>query len=146
MYRQDGVYTVPLPIELKQLYERFPQKPMIELADALKREYETAKKCHICLKEFNYPQNKKVKDNCHFTSFYREAAHNNGNMKYWIAGYILNLLHNLTGYDAHLFIKELERRFKRKNIGIIAENKEKYISFNVKVKIKLAGVRNEDGT
>ena len=52
----------------------------------------------------------------------------------------------MTGYDTHLFIKELGRRFKRKNIGIIAENKDKYISFNVKIKVKLAGVRDEDGT
>ena len=52
----------------------------------------------------------------------------------------------MTGYDAHLFIKELGRRFKRRNIGVIAENKDKYISFNVKIKVKLAGVRDEDGT
>ena len=66
-------------------------------------------------------------------------------MKYWIPGYIPIVFHNLSGYDAHLFIKELGRRFKRKDIGVIAENKEKYISFNVKIKVKLAGVRDEDG-
>ena len=44
-----------------------------------------------------------------------------------------------------MFIKELGRRFRRKDIGIIAENKEKYISFNVKIKVKLAEVRDEDG-
>ena len=33
---------------------------MIELTDALKREHQAAEKCHICLKEFNDPQNKKV--------------------------------------------------------------------------------------
>ena len=56
------------------------------------------------------------------------------------------MFHNLSGYDAHLFIKELGRRFNKNDIGVIAENKEKYISFNVKIKVKLAGVRNEDGT
>ena len=45
-----------------------------------------------------------------------------------------------------MFIKELGRRFKRKDIGVIAENKEKYISFNVKFNVKLAGVRDEDDT
>ena len=39
-----------------------------------------------------------------------------------------------------MFIKELGRRFNKNNIGVIAENKEKYISFNVKINIKLAGV------
>ena len=111
--------------EVKQLYEKFPQKPMIELTDALKREHKAPKKCHICLKEFNDPQNKKVRDHCHYTGLYRGAAHNNCNLKYWILGYIPIVVHNLSGHDAHLFIKELGRRFKRKDIGVIAENKEK---------------------
>ena len=56
------------------------------------------------------------------------------------------MFHNLSSYDAHLVIKELGRRLNKKNIGVIAENKEKYISFNVKINVKLAGVDNEDGT
>ena len=55
------------------------------------------------------------------------------------------MFHNLSGYDAHLFTKELGRRFNKNDIGVIGENKEKYISFNVKVKVKLAGVRDKDG-
>ena len=46
------------------LYATFPQQPMTELTDAL-REHEAAEKCHIYLKEFNDPQNKKVRDHCH---------------------------------------------------------------------------------
>ena len=49
------------------------------------------------------------------------------------------MFHNLSGYDAQLFIKELGKRFKKNDIGVIAENKEKYISFNVKINV------NEDG-
>ena len=52
----------------------------------------------------------------------------------------------MNGYDAHLFIKELVKRFNKNNIGVIAENKEKYIRFNVKINVKLAGVSNKDGT
>ena len=52
----------------------------------------------------------------------------------------------MSGYDAHLFIKELGRRFNKNDIGVIAENKEKYISFNVKINVKLAGVKYKDGT
>ena len=55
------------------------------------------------------------------------------------------MFHNLSGNGAHLFINVLGRRFNKNNIGVIAENKEKYISFNVKINAKLAGVRNEDG-
>ena len=53
---------------------------------------------------------------------------------------------NLTGYNAHLFIKERGSRFNKKDIGVIAESKDKYISFNVKINVKLARVKNKDGT
>ena len=45
----------------------------------------------------------------------------------------------------NLFIKELGRRFNKNDIGLIAENKEKYISFNVKINAMLAGVKYKDG-
>ena len=48
--------------EVRQLYETFQQQPMIKLSDVLKREHEAAEKCHICLKEFNDPRNRKVRD------------------------------------------------------------------------------------
>ena len=52
----------------------------------------------------------------------------------------------MSGYDAHLFIKELGKRFNKNNIAVTAENKEKCISFNVKTNVRLAGVSNKDGT
>ena len=131
--------------EVKRLYETFPRQPMTKPTDESKREHEAAEKCHICLKEFNDPRNRKVRDHCHYTGLYRGAAHNNCNLKYLIPDYIPIVFHNLSGYDAHLFIKELGRRFNKNDIGVIAENKEKYISFNVKINVKLAGVRNKHG-
>ena len=56
--------------EVKRLYETFPHQPMIMLTDESKRELKAAEKCHICLKEFNDPRNKKVRDHCHYTSEY----------------------------------------------------------------------------
>ena len=41
--------------------------------------------------------------------------------------------HNLSGYDALLFIREMGKTFDVGKIGLIAENKEKYISFNIDV-------------
>ena len=55
------------------------------------------------------------------------------------------MFHNLSGYDAHLFIKELGRKFNKNNIGVIAKNKEKNINFNVKINVKLVGMKNKDG-
>ena len=129
---------------VKRLYETFPRQPMTKLIDVLKREHEAAEKCHICLKEFNDLRNRKVRDHCRYTGRYQGAAHNNCNLKYLIPDYIPIVFHNLSGYDAHLFIKELGRRFNKNNFGVIAENRENYISFNVKINVKLAGLSNEN--
>ena len=118
---------------------------MKELTDIMKKEYEASKTCHICLKPFDDPDNHKVTDHCHYTGLYRGAAHNNCNLKYKIPKHIPIAFHNLSGYDAHLFIKELGKRFNKDDIWVIAENKGKYISFNVKIKVKLAGVTDKNG-
>ena len=132
--------------EVKWLYETFLQQPMIKLTDALKREHKAVEKCHICLKEFNDPKDRKVRDYCHDTHLYRGTAHNNCNLKYRIPDHIPTVFHNLSGCDAHLFIKGLGRKSNKNDIGVIAENKEKYISFNVKINVKLSGVKNKDRT
>ena len=66
-------------------------------------------------------------------------------MKYQIPDHIPIVFHNLSGYDANLFIKELGR-FNKNDIGVLAESKEKYISFDAKIDVKLVGVSNKDGT
>ena len=43
------------------------------------------------------------------------------------------VFHNLSGYDAHIFIKELKKHSK--DIGVIAKNKEGYITFSVNVTV-----------
>jgi len=148
--------------EVKRLYELYPQQPMIELTEVLKREHDPqqpmteltevlkrehkeSERCHICLKPFGDFENRKVRDHCHYTGLYRGAAHNNCNMKYRIPDFVPIAFHNLSGYDAHLFIKELGKWFNKDDIGVIAENKEKYISFSVKIPVKLAGVTDKNG-
>ena len=41
----------------------------------------------------------------------------------------------MSGYDAHLFIKELAKINDGKNLEVIAKNKENYISFSAEVKV-----------
>ena len=76
----------------------------------------------------------------------RNCNHKNYNLKYGIPDQIPIVFHNWSGYDAPLFIKKLGQRFSKNDIGVIAENKEKYIRFNVKINVKLAGVSNKDST
>ena len=44
------------------------------------------------------------------------------------------MFHNLSGYDAHLFIRELGAHTS--DMEVIAKNKEDYISFSIKVPVE----------
>ena len=55
-------------------------------------------------------------------------------LQYKIPPYIPIVFHNLSGYDAHLFIKELAS-LTDGSIGVIAKNTEDYISFSIKVEV-----------
>ena len=108
----------------------FPEKPMDPLTKKQWKRYERASTCHICFKLFN-SKDPKVRDHCHYTGRYRGPAHSLCNLRYRIASHIPVVFHNLSGYDAHLFIKELGKHSK--DIGVIAKNKEDYITFSVNV-------------
>ena len=100
--------------ETDRLYSTFPEQPMIPLTDVLQHEYDEATQCHICMKPFDDPENnRKVRDHCHYTGLYRGAAHNNCNLNYKIPNHIPIVFHNLSGYDAHLFIRELGKKFQQ---------------------------------
>ena len=43
------------------------------------------------------------------------------------------MFHNLSGYDAHLFIKELRKHSN--DIGVVAKNKKDYITLSVDVAV-----------
>ena len=59
---------------------------MTELTKVLMRKLEGAEKCHISLKGFNNnPENKKVRNHCHYTGLYCRAAHRDCNLKCWMA-------------------------------------------------------------
>ena len=117
--------------EAKRLYTSFPEVPMIPLTKKQLKEYKNATKCHICFKSFK--DKGKVRDHCHYTGMYRGAAHFGCNLRYKIPSYIPVVFHNLAGYDAHLFIRELAKYTK--DMGVIAKNTEDYILFSIKVEV-----------
>ena len=119
--------------EAKRLYNSFPEKPMEPLTESQIIEYKKATKCQICLKPFWDECNRKVRDHCHYTGLYRGAAHSFCNLKYSIPKYIPVVFHNLAGYDAHLFIRELSKYTSC--IGAIAKNVEDCISFSINVEV-----------
>ena len=117
--------------EAKRLYRSYPEVPMLPLTKSQLKKHKKATKCHICFKEFGEKGN--VRDHCHYTGLYRGAAHFGCNLRYKIPNYIPIVFHNLAGYDAHLFIRELAKYTK--DIGVIAKNVEDYISFPIKVEV-----------
>ena len=77
--------------------------------------------------------NQKVRDHCHYTGCYRGPTHSFCNLMYRIPFYIPVVFHNLSGYDVHLFIRELGKHSN--DMGVITKNKEDYISFSIKVSV-----------
>ena len=61
-----------------KLFETEGQKKMLKLTHSERKRFKNAKNCHICNKPFN-DVNDKVRDHCHFTGKFRDAAHNQVN-------------------------------------------------------------------
>ena len=106
-----------------------PEKKMIFKIQE-QQQYEKETKCWICKGELN---NDRVRDHCHFTGRYRGAAHNSCNRKYKKPNFTPVVFHNLSGYDSHLFIKNLG--FTAGNIDCIPNNEERYISFTKNIEV-----------
>ena len=102
-----------------KIIANIPEKKMI-FGEKEKEQFDKATKCWICNKEFE--DDVKVRAHCHFTGRYRGAAHNSCNLKYRKPNFTPVVFHNLSGYDSHLFIKNLG--FKAGNIDCIPNNEQ----------------------
>ena len=116
--------------EARRFYHMFPELPMGPLTKKQWNKCKRSTKCHICYKPFTQT-NLKVRDHCHYTGLDRGPVHSLCNLRYKIPSYTPVVFHNLSGYDAHLFIRELGAHTSE--MGVIAKNKEDYISFSIKV-------------
>lgn len=75
---------------------------------------------------------RRVMDHDHLTGEFRGPAHSICNINYRNPKFLPVFFHNLSGYDAHLFIKEFGN--DPGNINMIPHTEEKYISFSKSIK------------
>ena len=117
--------------DIKNIHKQFNfAKKMLPLTTQEQTEFIKAKICWICQKRFE-KKDKKVRDHDHFTGKFRRAAHNQCNLQFKKPKFTPVIFHNLSGYDAHLFVKNLG--VSEGNIKCIPNNEEKYISFSKEI-------------
>jgi hypothetical protein len=122
-------------------YDKYP-KAMI-ITESEQAAFERSTHCDICEKELirredcvndeEYESKKKngmnpVRDHYHLTGLYRGAAHAHCNLQRQSPNFYPVVIHNLSGFDAHLFIMEFKGKIK-----CILSTDEKYISFTREV-------------
>ena len=93
-------------------------------------QFEYAKECYICHKEFtNTPSGKKVRDHCHISRRFRGAAHASCNLKLRHQIKIPVFFHNFRGYDSHIVIQALanDERQQKRPIKVIGQGLEKFL-------------------
>ena len=118
--------------EIRNIYNKFKTAKPIKMSFKDIKDYENATECYVCNGEFT-PENHRVKDHCYYTGVYRGAAHNTCNLRMKQPKFIPVLFHNLEGYDAHLFIKNLG--VSSGDIKCIPKTEEKYISFTKEIEV-----------
>ena len=125
------VFVEKLTELTKGIYNDFYLRPKpLSLTGKEQKSFEEATICHICSKKL---EKDKVRDHCHFTGKYRGAAHNKCNLECRKPKVLPVIFHNLQGYDAHLFIKQLAKLEGK--LDCIPSTEEKYISFSKHIKL-----------
>ena len=98
--------------ETREIYDTYLEKSKhkpIRMTQANETYFKKTDVCHICESTISKDSknNYKVKDHDHLTGKFRGPAHNTCNLKFKEPNFIPVVFHNLSGYDAHLFVKQL---------------------------------------
>ena len=127
-----SIFVSKLEKVVHKIYQDFYSRPLLlRMTQEQRVSYSKSEKCHIWNEEL-LPTDK-VCDHCHFTGEYRGAAHRNCNLQCRKPVIIPVVFHNLQGYDAHLFIKQLSSL--KGDLTCIPSTEEKYFSFSKKIKV-----------
>ena len=114
------------------IYQFFKKPKKMIYTRANNDKFMKSKVCWLCEGGFS-KNDEKVRDQCHFTGKFRGAAHSICNLKFKKPKFTPVFFHNLSGYDSHLFVKNLGK--SEGNIDCISNNEEKYISFSKNIQV-----------
>ena len=114
-----------------------------------KKTHKNQKICYICEQEFRtnesnkkeFKLKQKVRDHCHYTGKYREAAHSICNLCYQIPKEIPVVFHNGSTYDYHFIIKRLAKEFKG-NFDCLGEIQKNTLLFLYQLKKSMLMVKH----
>ena len=128
------IFVESLEKDIREIYVRFKFKKKMRITTEEQEDFQKATVCHICENPLQDDKGEgqakrgKVRDHCHLTGKYRGAAHNKCNLDYKLPKFYPVIFHNLSGYDTHMFIKDLAET--PGEINCIAKTEENYISFS----------------
>lgn len=104
--------------------------------------HQNAVKCDECKIPFplaheeHFKKHQKVAHHDHITGYYIASLCNQCNLKFKVKKFIPVYIHNLKGYDAHLFITSLSKYGQHSSsVSCIPNNEERYISFSKEIKV-----------
>lgn len=110
--------------DLRELYFKYLKNTILMkyLSPEKQFHFKNANLCNMCSKAFQ-SDDKKVRNHCNITgNKIFGAAHSKCNLNYKDPNFIPIILPNLSGYDCHLFIKQLCSHGGM--INVIAQNKK----------------------
>lgn len=116
--------------DVSKIHKIFTNPKPIIFTEEDEINFRSAQNCYICK---NMLFDDRVRDHSHLSGLYRGPAHFFCNLKFSLPKFVPVFFHNLSGYDAHLFIKELGET--PGDIKVIAKTKENYISFTKFIKV-----------
>ena len=138
-------FVKSLEEDIIDIYDQFKEKENMKITRKQQASFKEATTCHIFEGDFTIKteENAKVRDHCHLTGRYRGAAHSKCNLEYKVPKFYPVIFHNLSGYDTHMFIKELaETQDPLQHVGAtetkggikcIAKTEENYVSFSKEI-------------
>jgi hypothetical protein len=99
---------------------------ILNMSDDDNAKHNSCFKCNLCKCDLNTYT--RVRDHDHLTGKFRQTLCSRCNLSLKQPKYVPVFLHNLSNYDAHFIIKELDYNSKR--INVIPNSEEKFISFS----------------